>query len=253
MNRERVETLFPYLSNALFILHLGRAPLLVIALFKPSICHYFYYYQCFMVIIKEAMPIDVGQDWKVQTKNEFLLWFAFLYIGDLKYEMIAALTKIIYVHFFVQFYIYDMDKTPEKALQECAFGIMSNFCAYIGVILFYKWAGNLFLDAEMQSESNKGLLNDLKEGVFIVSQEDYSIKFFNEAAKSINHKFVKRCGFELSSQGFLQHRQRIFQKIDHKVIKFGDCERILEMLDNGSEEVSLKWIINEQLDSNSEV
>lgn len=47
--------------------------------------------------------------------------------------------------------------------------------AFFAAHMFFQWVGNLYLDAKMQSQSNEGLLNNMKEGLFIVSKEDYSV------------------------------------------------------------------------------
>ena len=96
-------------------------------------------------------------------------------MGDLRYELLASMVKIVYVQFFVQFYIYDTGIPLAKAIKLFTLDLIWLFPACLGAFLFYQWVGHLFLDAKMKSVSHEGLLNNLKEGVFIVSPEDYSL------------------------------------------------------------------------------
>ena len=89
--------LYPYLKNLVFILHLGRGPLLLIALWRPGVCHYFYYYQCLITMVKETLPVDGGQLWNAPLKNEFMNWFASYSMGDMSYEMLVTIVMQAYV------------------------------------------------------------------------------------------------------------------------------------------------------------
>lgn len=65
---------------------------------------------------KETLPIDVGMIWRLQINHEFLNLFISYTVGDLKYEILAAITKHAYTTFFVQFYIYDMEMSVANAI-----------------------------------------------------------------------------------------------------------------------------------------
>ena len=113
----------------------------------------------------------------------------------------------------------------------------------LGFNVLLKFTGFLYLDTKMLFESNESLLNNLKEGVLIVQEDDYSIQFLNKAAQRINRLLQKRCSFTLCKDGFVQFREQRFQQIDEKVIKVGDYESIIRMLDHQCPETSLQNII----------
>ena len=53
--------------------------------------------------------------------------------------------------------------------------------------LFFQFVGFVYLSAELPNESNIQLLKSLKEGVFIISEDDASdIMFENDAASRLN-------------------------------------------------------------------
>ena len=124
---------------------------------------------------KETLPIDGGQLWSPQMKNEYLNWFASYSMGDWRYEMPATIIQLAYAQFFVRYYIYDLGAPLSKAFKSFGMDMVFVITSMIGICTLLKWAGFLYLDAKMLFKSNEGLLNNLKEGVFIVNEQDFSI------------------------------------------------------------------------------
>ena len=73
--------------------------------------------------------------------------------------------------------------------------------AFSAAILYYmsSWVGTLFVQSELPRESNERLLNDLKEGLFIIDEQDSQIIFRNKAAKRINDQLETECDVTLIS------------------------------------------------------
>ena len=54
------------------------------------------------------------------------------------------------------------------------------------IYIILSWIGFTYLEAQLPRKSNEELLNNLKEGVFIVGEENGEINFENTAAKRLN-------------------------------------------------------------------
>lgn len=59
------------------------------------------------------------------------------------------------------------------------------------------WIGYKFIDAELPRESNARLLDDLKEGLFIVDEETDEVLFKNKVAMSLNSHLESHCSMSL--------------------------------------------------------
>ena len=51
------------------------------------------------------------------------------------------------------------------------------------IYLLLSWLGTLYVESEILRKGNGELLNDIKEGVFILDQDDLVVVFQNEQAK----------------------------------------------------------------------
>jgi len=67
--------------------------------------------------------------------------------------------------------------------------------------LMLTWGGKLFVKAEILREGNEELLNNLKEGVFIIAEDSGIVLFLNEAAKKFNIRL--NCNFSMSQIGVI--------------------------------------------------
>ena len=103
MNRDLVEKLFPICRYMILFMNVARVPILLFSLWKPSICHYFYYYQLFLTIAKETLPVDVGQLWRIQMKIELLFWHLCYTVSDTRFELPTWALLTGYINFFVRY------------------------------------------------------------------------------------------------------------------------------------------------------
>ena len=67
--------------------------------------------------------------------------------------------------------------------------------------------------------------------------------FKNSAATRLDEKLQKRCNISFCSGSNFESTKPIYQKMDAQVVKNGDYESIIRMLNTGSEEVCLQEII----------
>ena len=127
------------------------------------------------------------------------------------------------------------------------------YASLLTIVCLYNWVGFLYLDAKMPNDSNQRLLNNLKEGVYILQEDDFTLQFKNSAANRLDDKLQKRCNISFCSDGNFESKKKIYQRIDAQVIKNGDYESIIRMLNTDSQELCLEEIIVQQVSFTSEV
>ena len=98
-------------------------------------------------------------------------------MGHFKCELVAVVAKLAYAQFFVRLYVYDTGESLTEVTRIFAQSFVYVAVSMIGINFFFKWAGFLYLDAKMLQASSEGLLDNLKEGVLIVDEVDFSIQF----------------------------------------------------------------------------
>ena len=69
----------------------------------------------------------------------------------------------------------------------------------------------------------------------------------------LDDKLQKRCSISFCSEGNFESKKKIYQRIDAQVIKNGEYESIIRMLNTGSQELCLEEIIVQQVASASEI
>ena len=75
--------------------------------------------------------------------------------------------------------------------------ILMSFGASIMTQAVYSWIGYTFLSSELQRQSNEIILNNLKEGVYIIDEESAKVRFKNNAAVKINRNLFSASRFRL--------------------------------------------------------
>ena len=83
-----------------------RLVMVLIAIKRPGICHYFYLYSVLLTMAKETFPVDTGQLWRTYQNLEFISWFAAYALGNLRDEIAITTVQQIYTSFFVRYYVY---------------------------------------------------------------------------------------------------------------------------------------------------
>ena len=98
----------------------------------------------------------------------------------------------------------------------------------------FNWIGFTFLEAQLPRESNEELLNNLKEGVFIVGEEDNEIQFENAAAKRLNYRLGALSNISLYKDNCLVN-DSLYQQFDYRNLKNGDYDSAIRFLEQGQD------------------
>lgn len=95
--------------------------------------------------------------------------------------------------------------------------------------LVINWVGNTYMNSEVSKVGNEALLDNLKEGVVIMDQDNGTVMFLNEAAKRFNIRtdtppdISQTKNADIESQFFeLQHEK--FAYIDKNLLKAANLD-----------------------------
>ena len=58
--------------------------------------------------------------------------------------------------------------------------------------MILNWLGFKYLKSRLAKTGQESLLNNLKEGVFLINESDSTMLFMNVAAKRINERLISR-------------------------------------------------------------
>ena len=72
-----------------------------------------------------------------------------------------------------------------------------SFSASVFTYIVNGWIGYNYLNSELQRQSNEIILNNLKEGVYIIDEESAKVRFKNNAAVKINRNLFSASRFRL--------------------------------------------------------
>ena len=108
--------------------------------------------------------------------------------------------------------------------------VMMYYSLCVHVML--SWIGFQYVGAELPRESNERLLNNLQEGLFIVSEDNKEVLFQNSAASRIKTNLESECVMNLTSdKNVFDLEQNNYRQIDmaefKKAESVDDCIKIL--------------------------
>ena len=98
------------------------------------------------------------------------------------------------------------------------------------------------------------LLNNLKEGVFIIEEKDSKVLFQNNAAELISSRLQTKCSFDMTTKSgertsmTLNQGQPMFEQVNIDKLYSSDFASGVEYLKSASEQESLENIIEKQLE-----
>ena len=115
------------------------------------------------------------------------------------------------------------------------------------VHVLLSWIGFQYVAAELPRESNERLLNNLQEGVFIVSEDNKQVLFQNTAADRIKINLESECVMNLTSEkNVFDFEQSNYREINMNELKKAesadDCLKILNE-DKANDCVNMEHII----------
>lgn len=123
--------------------------------------------------------------------------------------------------------------------------VMMYYSLCVHVLL--SWIGFQYVAAELPRESNERLLNNLQEGVFIVSEDNKQVLFQNTAADRIKINLESECVMNLTSEkNVFDFEQSNYREINMNELKKAesadDCLKILNE-DKANDCVNMEHII----------
>lgn len=188
----------PYIEFAMMILMVGRFFLIIISQWYPSICKSYYFVWLLILAAKETAPVDFGVMWEQFLRMEsFMMFAAFSSASNLRFELIGHIITQAYLYFYVRYAIYG----TEEALVVLLFKFFIESLIAVVVLgtihLIINAFGLKYIEAELPRDSNDKLLNNLKEGVFIISKQDQEIQFQNTAATRMHERLMAMCELTL--------------------------------------------------------
>ena len=180
-NKELAETLRPYLKWFLIVLNILNLALIVISRWKPWVTKYYFHLSMLNQMALEALPINYGS---VQIAYESLaVTLMFMSYSFSFWREIAHVTLLMYYIAGCREFLYN----DQIGLITDIFAYtMWNLALLFNLAIMYfiiSWIGYMYVEAELPRQSNERLLNNLKEGVFIVGEDQRKIMFTNTAAK----------------------------------------------------------------------
>ena len=190
-NKDLLDQIFPYVRVFLIVSNFLRIPLVVVSYWRPGLCRYYLYIMLLHNMVKETLPIDYGQ-----VHMRYLMLVNVVIFILYSYDWTKSIVSLILYNFYtmvvVRILIYQEDELISLALHFLVSMIVTvYFCAIVHVTLSYN--GFKYVAAELPHESNKRLLNNLQEGVFIVSEDSKEVLFQNSAAIRIKNSLKSEC------------------------------------------------------------
>ena len=204
--------------------------IVIVSYWKPGLCRYHLYSILFHNMVKESLPIDYGL---VQLRYLVLMNGIFFIIHSFDYykSIISLILYNLWTMVIVQIVIYQKDE-PVKLLSAFFVSslVMMYYCVAVHVLL--SWIGYQYVAAELPRESNERLLNNLQEGLFIVSEDNKEVLFQNSAASRIKTNLESECVMNLTSdKNVFDLEQNNYRQIDmaefKKAESVDDCIKIL--------------------------
>ena len=171
--------------------------IVIVSYYKPGLCRYHLYSILIHNMVKESLPIDYGL---VQLRYLVLMNGIFFIIHSYDYykSIISLILYNLWTMVIVQIVIYQKDE-PVKLVSAFFVSsiVMMYYCVAVHVLL--SWIGFQYVQAELPRESNERLLNNLQEGLFIVSEDNKEVLFQNSAASRIKTNLESECVMNLTS------------------------------------------------------
>ena len=170
---------------------------MIVSYYKPGLCRYHLYFIVLHKIVSEMLPIDYGD-----VQLEYLLLTNVLLIKLHCFDYYKTIIIIIVVNLhsmvFVRSLIYQDVGFPKLIAQFFMATIMMTFY-FTAIHMMQTWIGFQYVEAELPRESNERLLNNMQEGVFIVSEDNKEVLFQNTAANRIKINLESECVMSLTS------------------------------------------------------
>ena len=181
-------------------------------------------------MIKESLPIDYGLvQFRYLALMNGLLFI--MHASDYYKSILSLIVSNIWTMVIVQIFVYQKDE-PVKLLVAFFGSSLVMMYSMVAVHVLLTWIGFQYVAAEMPRESNERLLNNLQEGLFIVSEDNKEVLFQNSAANRIKINLESECVMNLTSdKNVFDLEKSNYRQIDmaefKKAESTDDCMKIL--------------------------
>ena len=166
--------------------------LVVISRWYPWITKYYFHLLLLNQMAIEALPINYGS---VQIAYDSLaISVIFITHSFSFWREIAHVTLLNYYIACCREFLYN---DQIDFITDISAYTMWNLALIFNLAIMYliiSLIGHLYVEAELPRQSNERLLNNLKEGVFIVGEDQRKIMFTNTAAKKISQQLYPNSG-----------------------------------------------------------
>ena len=173
-NRELCLAILPYTSVIHGVLNLGRPAFVLIALKFPQIWKYCFEYQMLTMIVKELMPVDYGDTHLFQLMLEhFVILVAFTYHA--KIDIVLGMFTVGFAYIGCRSVLYKDDKGIWTLIFAYLLNMVYLIYTTLLIYLMLSWIGFLYINSELPRTAHESLLNNIKDGVFIVDEKNSNV------------------------------------------------------------------------------
>ena len=161
--------------------------IVLLAIWKPQLCKYFYQYQIVYVLARELMPIDYGsqhqQSILLENFATLLLFTHYIWL-----DIISASVALSIVMVGSRTLLYNDSQGVAKLATTCVSILLYNFYNSIVIYMIFSWTGFLYMNSELPRTGYEQLLNNIKDGILIVDEQKYNVQFMNRTATKLTKR-----------------------------------------------------------------
>ena len=182
-NEEFADTYFVYFETALTVLEIARGLLLLASSWNLKLIKISLYIQMAkQTVMQCGMPIEQDASHLWFSHQFDMLLFIFMYFDFL--PSVATIVVSAILSAWSKSFLYDREHMAHDPFWHALSIMLLSINLYLLHIAF-NWIGLIFVKSETQRLGHEALLNNFEEGVVILDNEDDSINFVNQAAKSM--------------------------------------------------------------------
>ena len=138
-------------------------------------------------------------------------------------DAICCCASLIFVIMGVRTVLYEDEAGPAKLSITCAACCLWAFYNIVLVYFLISMAGHLFTNSELPRKAQEQLLNNIREGVFIVDEKESNVEFMNTAAISLSKRlYMSYNSGQFRDKNIIDRNLRIFEPIDRQKLKQAD-------------------------------
>ena len=114
-----------------------------------------------------------------------------MYFVATSFSFWREIAHVILINYYIAYCRESLYNDQIGLITDISVYTIWNFVYVFNLSMLYfimSWIGHMYVEAEIPRQSNERLLNNLKEGVFIVGEDQRKIMFTNTVAKRISQQ-----------------------------------------------------------------